>query len=485
MTNLRHVRFSSVRKAVGFVALLLAGFAGAAVVANPGLALSGAFLLGITREPPAATAGRNLTYTLENTYQPADPEPAITVENAIHFSQPVTVVEACGLPLGLTTTDLGCTDGPYVMQPGDSATTVYVVAPTMPGTLVSTFDAYDAVGHSGSGTDTVSVASAPAGAHFANGNVCCGQSVATATAVTAADPVAASVQTPMAVGGGRTSIEVVPAGSSSLPGYTFLGWEVAIEAAPGTPADPLRLAFLLDDSLLPPGDAAGDVVITRNGVPVPDCGPSPPRAAGAAEPDPCVLSRTDLAAGDVELVVLTSQASRWEFAVSDAAVDGDPPVLVLPSSQTVNARSPAGAIVSYVVSADDAVDPSPVVSCAPASGSTFAIGAATVSCTASDAAGNEARGSFTVRVRGAVEQIVSLVDKTLAYLDQPGPAPALRARLEQAAADLVASKKAFACKGLGLYVVAVKLAPVSALNVEEKTELVGDANRIRTVIGCT
>src|SRR5262249_4988969 len=53
------------------------------------------------------------------------------------------------------------------------------------------------------------------------------------------------------------------------------------------------------------------------------------------------------------------------------------------------------------VTASDACDPSPTLSCSPASGSTFAFGATTVNCTASDHAvpPNNRACSFTVTVR--------------------------------------------------------------------------------------
>jgi hypothetical protein len=54
--------------------------------------------------------------------------------------------------------------------------------------------------------------------------------------------------------------------------------------------------------------------------------------------------------------------------------------------------------VSFSVSAVDNVDPNPTVSCAPASGSTFPLGATTVNCTGRDAANNTATTSFTVTV---------------------------------------------------------------------------------------
>src|SRR5262249_4203775 len=43
-------------------------------------------------------------------------------------------------------------------------------------------------------------------------------------------------------------------------------------------------------------------------------------------------------------------------------------------------------------------DPNPVISCAPPSGGVFPLGDTTVNCTATDASGNVAHGSFHVRV---------------------------------------------------------------------------------------
>ncbi len=78
--------------------------------------------------------------------------------------------------------------------------------------------------------------------------------------------------------------------------------------------------------------------------------------------------------------------------------DTTPPVLSLPSNQTVEASSASGATVSFSASANDAVSGSRPVSCSPVSGSVFPIATTTVSCSASDAAGNTANGSFTVTV---------------------------------------------------------------------------------------
>jgi hypothetical protein len=78
--------------------------------------------------------------------------------------------------------------------------------------------------------------------------------------------------------------------------------------------------------------------------------------------------------------------------------DTTPPELTIPGHLTVEATSPGGATITYDSSAIDDVDGSVAVTCAPSSGSTFAIGATTVSCSAADSAGNTSTSSFTVTV---------------------------------------------------------------------------------------
>jgi hypothetical protein len=75
------------------------------------------------------------------------------------------------------------------------------------------------------------------------------------------------------------------------------------------------------------------------------------------------------------------------------------PTLNLPTTiNNIEASSARGAAVSFQASASDAVDGTLIASCSQASGSTFGLGTSTVSCSASDKAGNSASGSFTVRV---------------------------------------------------------------------------------------
>ena len=82
-------------------------------------------------------------------------------------------------------------------------------------------------------------------------------------------------------------------------------------------------------------------------------------------------------------------------------IDHAPPLLTLPGNITAPATSGAGAAVTYTATANDFVDGAITPSCSPASGSTFATGTTTVTCSATDAHTNTAEGSFTVTVTNA------------------------------------------------------------------------------------
>jgi hypothetical protein len=165
-------------------------------------------------------------------------------------------------------------------------------------------------------------------------------------------------------------------------------------------------------------------------------------------------------------------------------LDTTPPVVTVPADVAVDATSPKGAAVSYSASAKDDHDASPSLACTPASGSVFPIGDTTVACKATDTAGNSATARFRVHVRGASEQIVRLVDRTLTFLDLPALKPGLKAGLQSVADAILARNPRGACKALDLYAAAVKLAPTRAFTASERSALLADAARIKTVIGC-
>ena len=100
-------------------------------------------------------------------------------------------------------------------------------------------------------------------------------------------------------------------------------------------------------------------------------------------------------------VVTDSSVSAVDFLLTQnlaPPTDTIPPVLNLSPDITKEATGLNGASVTYNASATDAVDGIIIPSCTPASGSIFALGTISVSCSATDKAGNTASGSFSVTV---------------------------------------------------------------------------------------
>ena len=80
-------------------------------------------------------------------------------------------------------------------------------------------------------------------------------------------------------------------------------------------------------------------------------------------------------------------------------VGNTPPTLHLPADISAEATSPDGADVTWSATATDHEDATPPTpTCAPASGSTFALGLTTVKCSVSDGGGLKDAGSFQVSV---------------------------------------------------------------------------------------
>jgi hypothetical protein len=95
------------------------------------------------------------------------------------------------------------------------------------------------------------------------------------------------------------------------------------------------------------------------------------------------------------------------------------PVVTVPANITTPATGPSGAVVTYTATANDDRDGPLTPTCTPASGSTFPVGTTTVTCTATDAAGNTGTASFTVTVTPVV------VNKADLKITLTGPATTL------------------------------------------------------------
>jgi hypothetical protein len=142
----------------------------------------------------------------------------------------------------------------------------------------------------------------------------------TAPEASAAEPYAASVQSPTP---GPVYIDVRSVTEVPPEGFNYLDQEIDITAPPASdPTNPLRFVFKVDASKVSElGLTPAEVAVFRNGTEVQDCADP---GAGVADPTPCIDSREVQADGDIWLTALTMQASVWNLGVAEVAdADGD------------------------------------------------------------------------------------------------------------------------------------------------------------------
>ena len=182
----------------------------------------------------------------------------------------------------------------------------------------------------------------------------------------------------------------------------------------------------------------------------------------------------------------STSGGGWDYAspgmgfVTHVQVDVTPPVVSVPGPITVNATSAAGAAVSFSVSATDETDGAVAASCSAVSGATFAIGTTTVSCSATDAAGNTGSASFSVSVRSAAQQL-SLLGASVTGV---GPGRSFASQVATIQAAVAAGDTAGACSALRSFSSHVRAQSGKSISVATASGLLADAARIGAVIGC-
>jgi hypothetical protein len=160
--------------------------------------------------------------------------------------------------------------------------------------------------------------------------------------------------------------------------------------------------------------------------------------------------------------------------------DTTPPALHVPAALDLDGTSPAGATVTFDATAADLVDGPVPVACTPPSGSLFASGTTSVDCTATDAHGNAAGGTFTVRVRTAAEQL----ERLRASVADAGPGRSLAAKLAAAQTALAAGDTQRACEILRAFANEARAQSGHTLTPDEAAALVAAAERIGAAAGC-
>ena len=108
----------------------------------------------------------------------------------------------------------------------------------------------------------------------------------------------------------------------------------------------------------------------------------------------------------------------------------------------------------------------------------LAIGSSTVRCTAADRSGNGATGEFTVRVRGAAEQLGRLGDRLRALALPRGIANSFAVKLDGAA------RPPAACGALRAFGNELRAQRAKAVPADAADAMATDAARIAAVLGC-
>ena len=140
-------------------------------------------------------------------------------------------------------------------------------------------------------------------------------------------------------------------------------------------------------------------------------------------------SATDLVDGAVDVTCAPASGSTFPLGKTTVECDaedsrGNPssesftvtvqddtdPIVSVPADITEEATGPNGAAVEFTVSAEDNVDGALDPTCDYESGDTFPLGPTTVSCSATDDAGNTGENSFTITVEDTTAPSLTLPD---------------------------------------------------------------------------
>ena len=163
-------------------------------------------------------------------------------------------------------------------------------------------------------------------------------------------------------------------------------------------------------------------------------------------------------------------------------VDREPPKIVCSTNRVVAATTSSGASVVFPTPAASDNCPGVRVICVPPSGTTFPIGISTVNCTAIDTSGNQAACSFTIRVKGAAEQIQDLSVLVSSFHLASGTENSLTSKLKAALDALAAGNKTAAGDFLQSFIEHVQAQSGKKLTAAQAKSLIAAATQIKTVM---
>ncbi len=384
-------------------------------VRSDGLALDAAYPKGVTTILWTATDAGGLTATATQTVTVLDEEkPLVTAPAAISTRTDHGLATAT-VDVGNAQAQDNCSE---VAASGVRSDGAELSAPYPIGLTTVTWSAIDESGNKNSANQTIDVVGnaaptilAPSSLTFNTDFGVCDAIVNLGTATANDDFAGVSVGTPVRSDGR-------PLSAAYSKGVTTIMWTATdVEGLTATASQTVTVNDNERPSLTMPADISkgndpglGSAVVAAGSATAKDnCSEltvSHLRSDGATD-GPFAVGLTTITWTATDAAGNTATATQ-----SIIVRDIEAPTITVPDGLRVNATSPSGALVRYDVSWADNVAVTGG-SCLPASGTLFAIGASTVTCSASDAAGHTTVKSFTVTVLGAEARRASLIDFVL------------------------------------------------------------------------
>ena len=166
--------------------------------------------------------------------------------------------------------------------------------------------------------------------------------------------------------------------------------------------------------------------------------------------------------------------------------DNDLAMNSMPADASVNATSPGGAVATYATPTAADEESGATVGCDHPSGSTFAIGTTTVTCSATDTddTPSTVTGTFTVTVVGAAGQTAALITTVQGFGLPPDFAASLIGKLQGVETSLGVGDSTGACNQLAGFLNQVQAQSGKHLSAAQAATVIAAANQIRAVIGC-
>jgi hypothetical protein len=205
---------------------------------------------------------------------------------------------------------------------------------------------------------------------------------------------------------------------------------------------------------------------------------------GSAAIDAIPRGDTTLCTGTDERGVLRPQATGCDIGAVEVASPDTDLAISAPHDVTVPATSPVGATVDYplptVNDPDDATVPT--AACSPASGSDFAIGSTTVTCSVTDVddTPSAATTTFVVTVEGAGTQLSDLASAVQGV----GPGKSLGDKVGLAQSSLASGDVIDTCSALNGFIDEVGAQRTKQIPAGQAAQLIANARRIRVVLAC-